>query len=101
MASMGGLIGFSQIVLDGRLQISSSRLNTVSTSRMALSRPAGLCVRAEQGSFDTETGRRAVISYVAAGLAGTFANAAFAEARSIKGGPPPPLFGGLRKSSCF
>ncbi|KAM3282577.1 NAD(P)H:quinone oxidoreductase-like [Capsicum chacoense] len=96
MASMGGLTGFSQNVLDGSLQISGSRLNTVSTSRIALSRPAGLSVRAEQGSFDTETSRRAVLSHVAAGLAGTFANAAFAEARSIKGVAPPPLFGGLQ-----
>ncbi|PHU09799.1 Oxygen-evolving enhancer protein 3-2, chloroplastic [Capsicum chinense] len=101
MASMGGLIGSSQTVLECRLQISGSRLNTVSTSRIALSRPAGLSVRAEQGSFDTETSRRAVLSHVAAGLAGTFANAAFAEARSIKGVPPPPLFGGLHPPPKF
>lgn len=101
MASMGGLIGSSQTVLDGSLQLSgSARLSTVSTSRIALSRP-GLTVRAQQGSVDIETSRRAVIGLVAAGLAGSFAQAAFAEARSIKVGPAPLPSGGLRKSSCF
>ncbi|KAF3624630.1 Oxygen-evolving enhancer protein 3-1, chloroplastic [Capsicum chinense] len=95
MASMGGLIGSSQTVLDGSLQISGSRLSTVSTSRIALSRPAGLSVRAQQGSVDAETSRRAVIGLVAAGLAGTFAKAAFAEAKPIKIGGPPPPSGGL------
>ncbi|MCD9559920.1 hypothetical protein HAX54_018297 [Datura stramonium] len=95
MASMGGLIGSSQTVLDGSLQLSgSARLSTVSTSRIALPRP-GLSIRSQQGSVDTETSRRAVIGLVAAGLAGSFAQAAFAEARSIKVGPPPPPSGGL------
>ena len=95
MASMGGLIGSSQTVLDGSLQLSgSARLSTVSTTRIALSRP-GLTVRAQQGSVDIETSRRAMIGLVAAGLAGSFAKAAFAEARSIKVGPPPPPSGGL------
>lgn len=95
MASMGGLIGSSQTVLDGSLQLSgSARLSTVSTTRIALSRP-GLTVRAQQGSVDIETNRRAMIGLVAAGLAGSFAKAAFAEARSIKVGPPPPPSGGL------
>ncbi|TMW84604.1 hypothetical protein EJD97_024849 [Solanum chilense] len=95
MASMGGLIGSSQTVLDGSLQLSgSARLSTVSTNRIALSRP-GLTVRAQQGSVDIETSRRAMIGLVAAGLAGSVAKAAFAEARSIKVGPPPPPSGGL------
>ncbi|XP_049384559.1 oxygen-evolving enhancer protein 3-2, chloroplastic-like [Solanum stenotomum] len=95
MASMGGLIGSSQTVLDGSLQLSgSARLSTVSTTRIALSRP-GLTVRAQQGSVDIETSRRAMIGLVAAGIAGSFAKAAFAEARSIKVGPPPPPSGGL------
>ncbi|KAL3377461.1 hypothetical protein AABB24_003729 [Solanum stoloniferum] len=95
MASMGGLIGSSQTVLDGSLQLSgSARLSTVSTTRIALSRP-GLTVRAQQGSVDIETSRRAMVGLVAAGLAGSFAKAAFAEARSIKVGPPPPPSGGL------
>lgn len=101
MASIGGLIGSSQTVLDGSLQLSgSARLSTVSTSRIASSR-SGLIVRAQQGSVDVETSRRAVIGLVAAGLASSFAQAAFAEARAIKVGPPPPPSGGLRKSSCF
>ncbi|KAJ8549695.1 hypothetical protein K7X08_033402 [Anisodus acutangulus] len=95
MASMGGLIGSSQTVLDGSLQLSgSARLSTVNTSRIALARP-GLSVRAQQGSVDTETSRRAVLGLVAAGLAGSFAKAAFAEARSIKIGGAPPPSGGL------
>lgn len=101
MASIGGLIGSSQTVLDGSLQLSgSARLSTVSTSRIASSR-SGLIVRAQQGSVDVETSRRAVIGLVAAGLASSFAQAAFAEARAIKVGPAPPPSGGLRKSSCF
>lgn len=36
-----------------------------------------------------------MIGLVAAGLAGSVAKAAFAEARSIKVGPPPPPSGGL------
>ncbi|XP_060192339.1 oxygen-evolving enhancer protein 3-2, chloroplastic-like [Lycium barbarum] len=95
MASMGGLIGSSQTVLDGSLQLSgSARLSSVNTSRIALARP-GLSVRAQQGSVDAETSRRAVIGLVAAGLAGSFAKAAFAEARSIKIGGAPPPSGGL------
>ncbi|XP_015065924.1 oxygen-evolving enhancer protein 3, chloroplastic [Solanum pennellii] len=95
MASMGGLIGSSQTVLDGSLQLSgSARLSTVSTNRIALSRP-GLTVRAQQGSVDIETSRRAMIGLVASGLAASVAKAAFAEARSIKVGPPPPPSGGL------
>lgn len=99
MASMGGLIGSSQTVLDGQLS-GSARLSTVSTSRIALARP-GLSIRAQQGSADTETSRRAVIGLVAAGLAGSFAQAAFAAAKSIKIGGAPPPSGGLRKSSRF
>ena len=98
MASMAGLRGSSQAVLDGSLQLSGSgRLSTSSTTRIALARP-GFSVRAQQGSGETETSRRAMLGLVAAGIAsGSFVQAALAEARAIKVGGPPPPSGGLRK----
>ncbi|CDO99700.1 unnamed protein product [Coffea canephora] len=96
MASMAGLRGSSQAVLDGSLQLSGSgRLSTSSTTRVALARP-GFSVRAQQGSGETETSRRAMLGLVAAGIAsGSFVQAALAEARAIKVGGPPPPSGGL------
>lgn len=89
MASMTGL-------LDGT---SSSRL--LSTRRVPAGR-AGFIVRAQQTPVESETvaqtGRRAALGLIAAGLTGgAFAQAVLAEARSIKVGPPPLPSGGLSK----
>ncbi|KAG2688115.1 hypothetical protein I3760_09G079200 [Carya illinoinensis] len=98
MASMAGLRGSSQAVLDGSLRLSgSTRLNVNGNSRVvAMTRP-GLTVRAQQQvPAEPETSRRAVLGLVAAGLAsGSFVQAVLAEAKSIKVGPPPPPSGGL------
>ncbi|XP_059661262.1 oxygen-evolving enhancer protein 3, chloroplastic-like [Cornus florida] len=97
MASMTGLRGSSQAVLEGSLQLSgSTRLSGAGSTRFAVSRP-GFTVRAQQtGSTETETSRRAVLGLVATGLAtGSFVQAVLAEAKSIKVGPPPPPSGGL------
>ncbi|RVW14361.1 hypothetical protein VitviT2T_014862 [Vitis vinifera] len=96
MASMAGLRGSSQAVLEGSLQISgSTRLSSGSSSRVGVARP-GFSVRAQQAPVEPETSRRAVLGLVAAGLAsGSFVQAVLAEAKSIKVGPPPPPSGGL------
>ncbi|KAL2244886.1 oxygen-evolving enhancer protein 3, chloroplastic [Sesamum indicum] len=95
MASMAGLRGSSQAVLEGSLH-STTRLITPNTARIALPRP-GFSVRAQhQNSADTETSRRAMLGLVAAGIAsGSFVQAVLAEAKPIKIGPPPPPSGGL------
>ncbi|XP_052180353.1 oxygen-evolving enhancer protein 3, chloroplastic [Diospyros lotus] len=98
MASMAGLRGSSQAVLEGNLQLSgSARLNAATGPRIALPR-LGFAVRAQHGSAsaETETSRRAVLGLVAAGLAsGSFVQAVLAAATPIKVGPPPPPSGGL------
>ena len=97
MASMAGLHGSSQAVLEGSLQLSgSTRLNVAGGIRVSVNRP-GFTVRAQQGSTEPETtGRRAMLGLVAAGLAaGSFAQVVLAEAKPIKVGPPPPPSGGL------
>ena len=100
MASMAGLRGSSQAVLEGSLQVSgSTRLNVGSGSRVASVTRAGFTVRAQQQqvSGEVQSSRRAVLSLVAAGLAtGSFVQAVLADAKSIKVGPPPPPSGGLR-----
>lgn len=102
MASMAGLRGSSQAVLDGSLQLSGlTRLNVNGNSRVVAMTRSGLAVRAQQlVPAEPETSRRAVLGLVAAGLAsGSLVQAVLAEAKSIKVGPPPPPSGGLRKSS--
>nr|UTI93967.1 oxygen-evolving enhancer protein 3 [Pteroceltis tatarinowii] len=98
MASMAGLHGSSQAVLEGSLQLGgSTRLNMVSNNRVSINR-TGFTVKAQQGSTELETsGRRAVLGLVAAGLAsGSFVKAVFAaDPKPIKVGPPPPPSGGL------
>ncbi|XP_010686934.2 oxygen-evolving enhancer protein 3, chloroplastic [Beta vulgaris subsp. vulgaris] len=97
MASMAGLRGSSQAVLEGSLQINgTNRLSGPTNSRVAVPK-LGLSVRAQQVSVETtETSRRAVLGLVAAGLAsGSFVKAVLAEAKSIPVGPPPPPSGGL------
>ncbi|KAK3024951.1 hypothetical protein RJ639_042758 [Escallonia herrerae] len=96
MASMAGLLGSSQAVLEGSLQLSgSTRLTAASSGRINLAR-SGFTVRAQQGAAETETSRRAVLGLVATGLAsGSFVQAVLAEAKSIKVGGPPPPSGGL------
>lgn len=98
MASMASLRGSSsQAVLEGSLHLNSSTRLTGATSgsRVAVARPA-YSIRAQQGSAETETSRRAILGLVAAGLAsGSFVQAVLAEAKSIKVGPPPPPSGGL------
>lgn len=90
MASISGLRGSSQGVLEG-----SIRLSSASNGRIAVPR-SGFTVRAQQGSTEPETSRRAVLGLVAAGLAsGSLVQAVLAEARGIKVGPPPPPSGGL------
>ncbi|GKV42340.1 hypothetical protein SLEP1_g49751 [Rubroshorea leprosula] len=91
MASMAGLRGNSQAVLD------CSRLNMApaTNTRVAASR-SGFIVRAQQTPAESETSRRAVLGLVAAGFAcGSFVQAVLADAKSIKVGPPPPPSGGL------
>ncbi|XP_010931512.1 oxygen-evolving enhancer protein 3-2, chloroplastic [Elaeis guineensis] len=102
MASMAGLRGSSQVVLEGSLQLSgSSRLALPGNYRVSVGR-AGLTVRAQQGTAEGEgvgvaqSGRRAVLGLVAAGFAGgSVVKAVLAEAKGIKVGPPPPPSGGL------
>ncbi|KAJ4703280.1 Oxygen-evolving enhancer protein 3-2, chloroplastic [Melia azedarach] len=96
MASMAGLRGSSQAVLEGSLQLGgSTRLNVSGNTRAAVSRP-GFTVRAQQGSNEPEPSRRAMIGLAAAGLAsGSFVQAVLADAIPIKVGPPPPPSGGL------
>ncbi|GLT83149.1 hypothetical protein SLE2022_014580 [Rubroshorea leprosula] len=91
MASMAGLRGNSQAVLD------CSRLNMApaTNTRVAASR-SGFIVRAQQTPAESETSRRAVLGLVATGFAcGSFVQAVLADAKSIKVGPPPPPSGGL------
>ncbi|CAK7350897.1 unnamed protein product [Dovyalis caffra] len=99
MASMAGLRGTSQAVLEGSLQLGGSNrlLNVPSnTTRVAVPRP-GLTVRAQQqASGEPETSRRAMLGLVATGLASaSFVQVVLAEALPIKVGPPPPPSGGL------
>ncbi|KAL6992702.1 Oxygen-evolving enhancer protein 3-2, chloroplastic [Sarracenia purpurea var. burkii] len=100
MASMAGLLGSSQAVLEGSLHLSgSTRLSSATgSSRVtAVGRPV-FAIRAQLGSAETaETSRRAALGLVAvAGLAsGSFVQAVLAEAIPIKVGPPPPPSGGL------
>ncbi|KAL1805528.1 hypothetical protein DCAR_0831252 [Daucus carota subsp. sativus] len=96
MASMAGLLGSSQAVLEGSLQLSGSRtLSVASNNRANVARP-GFSVRAQQVSFESEASRRAVLGLVALGLGvGSFAKDGLAAASSIKVGPPPPPSGGL------
>ncbi|XP_043718729.1 oxygen-evolving enhancer protein 3-1, chloroplastic-like [Telopea speciosissima] len=97
MASMAGLHRSATLhQLSG-----SSRLRRVPGNR------SGLSIKAQQSqttlsSSSTESeavvqsSRRAALSLVAAGLvAGSFVQTVFAEAKSIKVGPPPPPSGGL------
>ncbi|XP_058091940.1 oxygen-evolving enhancer protein 3-2, chloroplastic-like [Magnolia sinica] len=101
MASMAGLRGSTQAVLEGSLQLSgSTRLNGVSPCKLAVSRRGLITVRAQQLPAESEavaqSSRRAVLGLVAAGLAtGSFVQAVLAEAKPIKVGPPPPPSGGL------
>ncbi|XWS12774.1 hypothetical protein CRYUN_Cryun37aG0119100 [Craigia yunnanensis] len=96
MASMASLHGSSWSVLEGSLQLSGqTRLNIASNNRVTVGRP-GFTVRAQQAPTEPETGRRAVLGLVAAGLVtGSFVQAVLADAKSIKVGPPPPPSGGL------
>ncbi|XP_022724877.1 oxygen-evolving enhancer protein 3, chloroplastic-like [Durio zibethinus] len=96
MASMAGLRGSSQAVLEGSLQLSGqTRLNIAGNNKVTTARP-GFIVRAQQAPTEPETGRRAVLGLVAAGLAtGSFVQAVLADVRSLKIGPPPPPSGGL------
>ncbi|KAF6173938.1 hypothetical protein GIB67_039889 [Kingdonia uniflora] len=100
MASMSGLLGSSQAVLEGSFQLNgSTRLSLACNTRVNVAR-SGLSVRAQQGSSDnevvTQNSRRSVLGLVATGLAtGSFVQAVLAEAKSIKLGGPPPPSGGL------
>ncbi|KAI6703953.1 hypothetical protein NL676_013089 [Syzygium grande] len=96
IASMAGLCGSSQAVLEGSLQLSSStRLSVGGGNRVGLARP-GFSIRAQQGSAEAETSRRAVLSLVATALAsGSFVKAVLAEVKAIRVGGPPPPSGGL------
>ncbi|MQM09794.1 hypothetical protein Taro_042672, partial [Colocasia esculenta] len=95
MASMAGLRGSSQAVLEGSLPLGGQA--RLSGGRGAA--PARQVVPGVRASAEAETaqsGRRAVLGLVAAGLAGgSFAQAALAGTKSIKLGPPPPPSGGL------
>ncbi|CAM8890663.1 unnamed protein product [Rhodiola kirilowii] len=92
MASMSGLRGSSQAVLDGNLG-SSRLIGAASSNRLPLTR-SSLVIKAQADS--TETSRRAVIGLVSLGLtSGTFVQAVLADAKKIPVGPPPPPSGGL------
>ncbi|KAG1368237.1 oxygen-evolving enhancer protein 3-1, chloroplastic [Cocos nucifera] len=100
MASMAGLRGSSQAVLQGSLQLSGfGRAGMPGNNRFSAGRTC-LTARAQQGPAEGEgvahSGRRAVLGLAAAGIAGgAFVKAVLAEAKSIKVGPPPPPSGGL------
>ncbi|KAK9706569.1 hypothetical protein RND81_07G135700 [Saponaria officinalis] len=97
MASISGLFGSTQAVLEGSLHLSgSTRLVGPNTSRVAVSR-IGLSIRAQQGSVEAkETSRRAMLGLVAGGLvSGSFVQVVLAEAKQIPVGPPPAPSGGL------
>ncbi|POO02384.1 Oxygen-evolving enhancer protein [Trema orientale] len=72
MASMAGLHGSSQAVLESSLQLSgSTRLNMISNTRVPTNR-TGFTVKAQQGSAELEaSSRRAMLGLVAAGFART------------------------------
>ncbi|CAM8898207.1 unnamed protein product [Rhodiola kirilowii] len=92
MASMSGLRGSSQAVLDGNLG-SNRLIGAASSNRLPLTR-SSLVIKAQADS--TETSRRAVIGLVSLGLtSGTFVQAVLADAKKIPVGPPPPPSGGL------
>ncbi|KDP20229.1 hypothetical protein JCGZ_09861 [Jatropha curcas] len=95
MASMAGLRGNSQAVLEGSLQLSgSTRLNVARNIRTVMVKPNFTVVSQQQA--EPETSRRAALGLVAAGLAsGSFVQAVLADAIPIKVGPPPPPSGGL------
>ncbi|KAE8714930.1 Oxygen-evolving enhancer protein 3 [Hibiscus syriacus] len=66
--AMIGFSGSSQAVLEGSLQFSGqTRLNIASNNRVAVGRP-GFTVRAHRAPAEPETGRRAMLGLVAAGL---------------------------------
>ncbi|XP_027334836.1 oxygen-evolving enhancer protein 3-2, chloroplastic [Abrus precatorius] len=93
MASMAGLRGSSQGVLEG-----STRLNVGTSSKVFSTTRGGFIVRAQNvaNNGEAQSSRRAVLALVAGGLASaSFAKAVLAEAKSIKVGPPPPPSGGL------
>ncbi|CAM8887579.1 unnamed protein product [Rhodiola kirilowii] len=94
MASMSGLRGSSQAVLDGNLG-SSRLIGAASSNRLPLPLTrSSLVIKAQADS--TETSRRAVIGLVSLGLtSGTFVQAVLADAKKIPVGPPPPPSGGL------
>ncbi|KAJ6842444.1 oxygen-evolving enhancer protein 3-1, chloroplastic-like [Iris pallida] len=102
MASMAGLRGSTQAVVEGSLHISgSSRLSSpAGITWVAVARPSVNVVRAQQpqaeGEVAAQSSRRAVLGLVVAGLAGgSFVKAVLADAKPIKLGPPPPPSGGL------
>ncbi|KAI4368207.1 hypothetical protein MLD38_016791 [Melastoma candidum] len=92
---MAGLRGSSQAVLQGSLQLSgSTRFNVGGGNRAGVCK-TGFVVRAHL-SGEAETGRRAALGLVAAGIvSGSFVKAVMAAAKPIKLGPPPPPSGGL------
>ncbi|ERM99863.1 hypothetical protein AMTRI_Chr02g216450 [Amborella trichopoda] len=105
MASMAGLGGSSQAVLEGSLQLSSGSNRLTSGSNHGATTPARLVVsrqgiRAAQQQLSIETeeavGRRAMLSFLAAGVASaSFVKSALAAVKPIKVGPAPPPSGGL------
>ncbi|KAL0300801.1 UNVERIFIED_CONTAM: NADPH:quinone oxidoreductase [Sesamum radiatum] len=85
MATMAGFCGTCHAVLEGSLHLSgsSSLLSMPKTNRFAFAEP-GLRVRAQQQtSAETETGRRAMLGLLAAGMAsGSFVQTVLAESIS-------------------
>ncbi|KAH0469193.1 hypothetical protein IEQ34_002425 [Dendrobium chrysotoxum] len=100
MASMAGLRGSSQKVLEGSLQRSGgSRLEGPASLRVAGCGGAGLSIIKSQGlpaEGEAQSGRRAMLGLFTAGVTGVaFVNGVLAEAKPIKIGPPPAPSGGL------
>ncbi|PKU62730.1 Oxygen-evolving enhancer protein 3-2, chloroplastic [Dendrobium catenatum] len=106
MASMAGLRGSSQKVLEGSLQRSGgSRFEGPASLRVAGCGRAGLSVIKSQGlpaETEAQSGRRAMLGLFTAGVSGVaFVNRVLAEPKLIKIGPPPAPSGGLRRFLCF
>lgn len=106
VASMAGLRGASQVVLEGAFVISSStrvpsRSNSSGRRVGASGKPGVVAVRAQQseeGEISAQS-RRSVLGLLAASVAASaLVKEAQAAPTSIKIEGPPPLSGGLRTS---
>ncbi|KAL2253257.1 NADPH:quinone oxidoreductase-like [Sesamum indicum] len=85
MATTAGFCGSSHAVLAGSLQLSSSssHLSMPKTNRIAFAEPGPRVRAQQQTSAETETGRRAMLGLLAAGMAsGSYVQTVLAESIS-------------------